>query len=415
MSERLGKGETSCHLIDFFRDELDVCALTVFRHNVRFHILADPEQISDHSTRGEELLSSYRRLLNKLKISEGETDACVTEEAGSLPCRDGEVLGQSEGSDSGVDVTYRSPDSSTSCGPDDSADAALRDWMLLPCAKDFISQAPAEGQPSHLTLDQWYHCKTLFYTLKTQDGNLAAVEEKKTKALEERITALIPCLQLPKYILGLKIPLIKASELELTQTSDSPAPFHPSGAKIGSRRYFVKLVDVSDPQPTKRELHLLKRIEKLGLNKQFNVPLVEGLIAYGNRKNQIMGFLQTEIIDPKPLTQMLDSKVPQDKRDAWAREAKRIKDILHENRIVWGDAKADNFMVDKHDKLWIIDFGGSYTEGWIDPELSETREGDDMGVERIANGLHDPDANTYSGEEETMETESAFKDVHEYI
>lgn len=65
-----------------------------------------------------------------------------------------------------------------------------------------------------------------------------------------------------------------------------------------------------------------------------------------------------------------------------------------------GQAKADNLMVDKNDDLWIIDFGGSYTAGWVDPELMETVEGDDMGVDRIVNALHDPNANTWDAEED---------------
>jgi len=75
---------------------------------------------------------------------------------------------------------------------------------------------------------------------------------------------------------------------------------------------------------------------------------------------------------------------------------------LHENGIVWGDAKADNFMVDKNDHLWIIDFGGSYTDGWVDPEFMETVEGDAMGVTRIVNALHDPNANAWDGEADKM-------------
>ena len=108
-----------------------------------------------------------------------------------------------------------------------------------------------------------------------------------------------------------------------------------------------------------------------------------------------MGFLQTDISNPKPLTNLLDSTIPQAKRDGWAKEAERINDILHEHEIVWGDAKADNFMVDDKDNLWIIDFGGSYTEGWVESELKETEEGDDMGVEKTINALKDPELNTY--------------------
>ncbi|KAH9827963.1 PHD zinc finger protein [Teratosphaeria destructans] len=42
--------------------------------------------------------------------------------------------------------------------------------------------------------------------------------------------------------------------------------------------------------------------------------------------------------------------------------------------------------------LWIIDFGGSYTPGWVDPEVKETEEGDDQGVRKIGDALQDPGA-----------------------
>jgi hypothetical protein len=35
------------------------------------------------------------------------------------------------------------------------------------------------------------------------------------------------------------------------------------------------------------------------------------------------------------------------------------------------------------DDAWVIDFGGSYTEGWVDEELKETPEGDEQAVARI--------------------------------
>ena len=38
----------------------------------------------------------------------------------------------------------------------------------------------------------------------------------------------------------------------------------------------------------------------------------------------------------------------------------------------------------------MIDFGGSYTPGWIDEELADTAEGDDMATGKIVKGLEDP-------------------------
>jgi hypothetical protein len=46
-----------------------------------------------------------------------------------------------------------------------------------------------------------------------------------------------------------------------------------------------------------------------------------------------------------------------------------------------------------------------YTEGWVDEELSETKAGDDMGVEKIVNALIDPDENTFDPEDEDSNDE----------
>lgn len=68
--------------------------------------------------------------------------------------------------------------------------------------------------------------------------------------------------------------------------------------------------------------------------------------------------------------------------------------------------QADNFLVDDQDTLWIIDFGGSWTEGWIDPEMKETVEGDDMATEKITNALHDPVHNVWDPSEESKSEQS---------
>jgi len=147
----------------------------------------------------------------------------------------------------------------------------------------------------------------------------------------------------------------------------------------------------------------LLTFQQKGLHELIRVPKLEGLVTFDDR-TKLLGFLQTDIPDPVPLTTKLDADVPQQLRDRWAAEADRIKEVLHENDLVWGDAKADNFMVDADNQLWIIDFGGSYTEGWVDPAIQETAEGDDMGVRKITNALHDPVANVWDLDEEATVT-----------
>lgn len=67
----------------------------------------------------------------------------------------------------------------------------------------------------------------------------------------------------------------------------------------------------------------------------------------------------------------------------WARQIKVTLKWLHECGIIWGDVKAQNVLIDKEDNAWIIDFGGSYTTGWVDKEKAGTLEGDMQGLEQI--------------------------------
>ncbi|KAL2754742.1 hypothetical protein ACRALDRAFT_211468 [Sodiomyces alcalophilus JCM 7366] len=67
----------------------------------------------------------------------------------------------------------------------------------------------------------------------------------------------------------------------------------------------------------------------------------------------------------------------------WACELDACVAELHKAGLVWGDAKPENILVDGKDNIWIIDFGGGYTDGWVDKEKAETTEGDRQGVARI--------------------------------
>ena len=67
----------------------------------------------------------------------------------------------------------------------------------------------------------------------------------------------------------------------------------------------------------------------------------------------------------------------------WARELDEIVARLHDAGIIWGDAKPENIVVDRDDNIWVTDFGGSYTEGWVDGKVAGTMEGDRQGVANI--------------------------------
>ena len=358
MSSTSLPSELRYDVLNLFYDNEDNCALTVFINNVRFHIIADTSKI-----RRGRVGQEYAKLLQAVKEGSLEDDFPTTS------------------SDSGVDVRDGTEEDKTKANSSvDDVEEALQHWMLSPLASDIEEYAPSSKSKEPISLKGWYDAPTYFYNLEAKDNELHAVELEPDNDLHRRIRKLLPEISVPKYVREIDVPVYQASDLTVLDGSNSPAPYHPARVQVrGSEGvFFIKLVDNGQPQPTKREISMLHRIAQKGLHDHIRCPKLKGLVTYEADHTKIMGFLQTDIPNPVPLTLKLDAEVPQDLRDRWAIETQRMKDVLHEHSMVWGDAKADNFMVDENDELWIIDFGGSYTEGWIDPKLNESIEGDDM-------------------------------------
>jgi hypothetical protein len=70
-------------------------------------------------------------------------------------------------------------------------------------------------------------------------------------------------------------------------------------------------------------------------------------------------------------------------RSQWIEQLTMTLRELHAADVVWGDAKAENVLIDSDNNAWIIDFGGGYTAGWVDENLANTVEGDQQGLSRI--------------------------------
>lgn len=76
-------------------------------------------------------------------------------------------------------------------------------------------------------------------------------------------------------------------------------------------------------------------------------------------------------------------EIASSRREKWLSQIQYIVHKLHDLDIVWGDAKTANILLDRNDDLWVIDFGGGATPGWIDKKLINTKEGDLQALKRI--------------------------------
>lgn len=135
-----------------------------------------------------------------------------------------------------------------------------------------------------------------------------------------------------------------------------------------------------------RELKTYKKIVAAGLDCQLNLCHLHGVVM--DEYDFILGLLLTYIDCAElPLSMRVHPDEPDDPppaiRQRWMEQLDTTLGRLHEAGIVWGDVKAENVLIDQSNNAWITDFGGGYTEGWVDREMAETIEGDLMGMAKL--------------------------------
>jgi len=78
-------------------------------------------------------------------------------------------------------------------------------------------------------------------------------------------------------------------------------------------------------------------------------------------------------------------------RTRWYNDIKNMIQILHEKHFIWGDVSPNNVLLDENENIWIVDFGGGCTEGWVEPKNKETQKGDLEGFKKMKEYLLDMD------------------------
>ena len=136
-----------------------------------------------------------------------------------------------------------------------------------------------------------------------------------------------------------------------------------------------------------REFDCLRKVARSHLANSIRVPRLLGLVTSAET-GMIIGILE-EYIPTGTLSNLRElqyegMKASTERRKMWGAQVRETVDLLHDIGVIWGDGKPHNVLIHKEtDDAWVIDFGGGYTDGWVDEELMETLEGDEQAVGRI--------------------------------
>lgn len=170
---------------------------------------------------------------------------------------------------------------------------------------------------------------------------------------------------------------------------------------------FLKTFALGDHLGLENELEAHLRILKSSLARDgVRIARLRGVVAV-EEDSQILGLLLTYIDRRRENggllfeDRLLHTPIPL--RQRWARQIQETVEQLHGADLVWGDAKAENVMIDKNNDAWLIDFGGGYTEGWVDGDKAGTVEGDLQGVARILEHLSNEEYEPYPDSDDREE------------
>ena len=195
----------------------------------------------------------------------------------------------------------------------------------------------------------------------------------------------------------LKLPNFKPSEIEILDILQKDTVF-----KVlieGSIRCAKVIGHQKSTKSMQREISSMERISAAKLCPRLRTPTLLGFISSEDDSALTLRFFMEYVDSGPPLLSLEIDLIPRMRRVAWAKQISNDLKRLHGIGLIWGDAKAGNIILDTESNPWIIDFGGGYTDNWVDAALADSVTGDLQGLQQIMKFLQVPDQyhQIYSG------------------
>ena len=148
--------------------------------------------------------------------------------------------------------------------------------------------------------------------------------------------------------------------------------------KFGTQMYCLKSVHRKlNVSCFKREIQILKEC--------LHPNIVSLIFLVTDQDGNIEAMLLEYITNAQVLSNI--DLISADQYRRWTKEIEDGIMYLHNKDLVWGDVKPENVLIREDGSVVLIDFGGGYTNGWVDEVNYETAQGDWQGYRRIVEFL----------------------------
>ena len=221
--------------------------------------------------------------------------------------------------------------------------------------------------------------ETFYFRLVVNKGHAEIVEKDP------------PSSQLNSFCLNLKNStqdLPRYSSRDITITSKLIGTGYIAKVSVQGHDMCCKTGTIQTFKAVQREYDCLQQITISENAASIPAPKLRGLVV--DDEGVVIGILEDFIENQGRLSDVVrnDAGVSEERRARWVKQIRRAVALLHEIDVTWGDGKAENVLVgSRSDDCFLVDFGGSYTDGWVDRTLMETRAGDNQAVKQIAKFL----------------------------
>lgn len=254
------------------------------------------------------------------------------------------------------------------------------DWIAEPLLPIFHELGAMEKKDD--SLDTFFNPEVFRYSLRVQGDSLVAFKQQED---EDEMPIFGARIREEDYS---SFPVFEPLQLHTYEEANrfGPPSIKPSKIQLPNGSFaFLKVMRPGDHHSLVAELRTYKQIQDARLDPTLRISRLLGIVR---NNDLIVGILLTYIdCENKTLFCAAKPGLEASLRQKWAKQIEDTVAYLHRSGIAWGDVKPDNVLIDKNQDAWLIDFGGSYTEGWVPRELAGTIEGDQVGLNKIARFL----------------------------
>lgn len=255
-------------------------------------------------------------------------------------------------------------------------------WATTPFTSLFQNIPPLDRKVS-CTLQDCLFSRQFTYTLELV-GDVLKPVELENASRSRPVGVIIPASgKLDNSI----FPVYHPVDVKIWLKDDAVA-LPTTSRKVSVKRndaWFFKQILPGDVNMTVRELYTYARIHSANFGPDVRISRLLGVVE-DEASSRCVGLLLSYIECDTEANTLLSPKkgfADVQLRNKWLEQIDYSLSKLHAKSIVWGDAKPDNVLVDVHDDAYLIDFGGGFTNGWVDEDLAGTICGDLQGLQRI--------------------------------